>query len=362
MIAATVDLQQGQQAVRDAVLDNPSKRRPALCFDGLCEKETSDPKVMDAWSHEIDELILGEDIKKSDGLFLFDKAESGSDCLHVPTNVNLVARLVTVTKVVTPSATHAVPVIEWRTDYQAALAALIRMLQRHRKLDPSFHATLETKSRNSTQKVIDLKEAPGHMHPLEAMQYGELSLYITMACAARKLGCRTSLCMGAWATDIFQPVYHDNDRAYASLYFKFASSQPYQSNARQWLHVPDFQQPIECSCREWHAQLRGVSESSTDFDRMRQGELKAALAVYADKSGRVDATSVLSRIRQRTHAASLQTGGAVMTQTKLDQLASLSRCNKYGLGSPPEVVMARLRKRLLTVLQAKNQDFGLSSI
>ncbi|KAL0019509.1 hypothetical protein WJX79_010781 [Trebouxia sp. C0005] len=220
MIAATVDLQQGQQAVRDAVLDNPSKRRPALCFDGLCEKETSDPKVMDAWSHEIDELILGEDIKKSDGLFLFDKAESGSDCLHVPTNVNL-----------------------------AALAALIRMLQRHRKLDPSFHATLETKSRNSTQKVIDLKEAPGHMHPLEAMQYG-----------------------------------------------------------------------------------------------------------------RVDATSVLSRIRQRTHAASLQTGGAVMTQTKLDQLASLSRCNKYGLGSPPEVVMARLRKRLLTVLQAKNQDFGLSSI
>ncbi|DBA74898.1 TPA: hypothetical protein ACH3X2_009230 [Trebouxia sp. C0005] len=312
-MAATVDLQQGQQAVRDAVLDKPSKRRPALCFNGLCERETSDPKVMGAWSHEIDETILGEDIEKSDGLFLFDKAESGSDCLRVPTDVNLIARLVTVTKVVTPSGTHAVPVIEWRTDYQATLAALIRVLQRHRKLDPSFHPTIETKSRNGMQKVIDLKEAPGHMHPLEAMQHGQLSFHITVACAARKVGCRTSLRMGARAAEIFQPVYHDNDRAYASLYFKFASSQPYQSNARQRLRVPNFQQPIECSCREWHAQLRGVSASSTDFDRMRQGELKAALAVYADKSGLVDANSVLSRIRQRTHATGLQTGGAVMT-------------------------------------------------
>ncbi|DBA84389.1 TPA: hypothetical protein ACH3X2_006205 [Trebouxia sp. C0005] len=98
--------------------------------------------------------------------------------------------------------------------------------------------------------------------------------------------------LGARAAEIFQPVYHDNDRAYASLYFKFASSQSYQSNARQRLRVPDFQQPIECSCCVWHPQLRGVSESSTDFDRMRQGELKAALAVYADKSGLVDATSV----------------------------------------------------------------------
>ena len=99
----------------------------------------------------------------ADGLFLFDKAESGSDCLRVPTDVNLIARLVTVTKVVTPSGTHAVPVIEWRTDYQATLAALIRVLQRHRKLDPSFHPTIETKSRNGMQKVIDLKEAPGQI-------------------------------------------------------------------------------------------------------------------------------------------------------------------------------------------------------
>ena len=50
---------------------------------------------------------------------------------------------------------------------------------------------------------------------------------------------------------------------------------------------------------------------------------------------------------------------AIMTQIKADQLAALSRRNKYGLGSPPEVVMACLQKRLLTLLQAKNQDLGL---
>ncbi|DBA84390.1 TPA: hypothetical protein ACH3X2_006206 [Trebouxia sp. C0005] len=139
--------------------------------------------------------------------------------------------------------------------------------------------------------------------------------------------------MGARAAEIFQPVYHDNDRAYASLYFKFASSQSYQSNARQWLRVPDFQQPIECSCCVWHPQLRGVSESSTDFDRMRQESVSAHMQ---------------PAFRQ-----------AIMTQIKADQLAALSRRNKYGLGSPPEVVMACLQKRLLTLLQAKNQDLGL---
>ncbi|KAL0017947.1 hypothetical protein WJX79_000039, partial [Trebouxia sp. C0005] len=127
------------------------------------------------WSHEIDEFILGEDIKKSDGWFLLDKAESGSDCLRVPTDVDLIARLVTVTKIVTPSGTHAVLVVEWRTDYQATLAAVIRMLQRHRKLDSSFHPTIKTKSKSGTLKVIDLKEAPGHMHPLKTMQHGPLS-------------------------------------------------------------------------------------------------------------------------------------------------------------------------------------------
>lgn len=115
------------------------------------------------------------------------------------------------------------------------------------------------------------------------MQVGQLTFHITMVCAAIKYGCETALRVGARAVEIIQPKQHANGRAYAHMYFKFGSGQPYQVQSRHRLHLPDFTQRFETSCTQWHNSLQqNLPEARIDFGKMRRGETLVALQIYAN--------------------------------------------------------------------------------
>ena len=146
------------------------------------------------------------------------------------------------------------------------------------------------------------------------MQFGRLTFHVTMLYAAVKFGCTTSLRVGAQAVDIIQPSQHANGRAYANLYFKFSSGEPYRVQNRHRLRVPDFTQPLKQSCSQWHASVQqSVPEARIDYGKLRQGEIQECLKIYGNKEGIVDAAATLNRIRQQSHSSAMQTGGIVST-------------------------------------------------
>ena len=102
-------------------------------------------------------------------------------------------------------------------------------------------------------------------------------------------------------------------------------------------------------------------ESELDFGKLRQGEIRAALHVYANKEGLVNAAATLDRIRKKAHIPGMHKGGSVSTQIKADHLAAKSKQLKYGTYEDPEIAIAKLQKKMVEALKAQNQAVELSA-
>lgn len=90
-----------------------------------------------------------------------------------------------------------------------------------------------------------------------------------------------------------------------------------------------------------------VPESELDFGKLRQGEIRAALHVYANKEGLVHAAATMDGIRKKMHMPGMHKGGSVSTQIKADHLAAKSKQLKYGTNEDPEIDIAKLPKNWL---------------
>ena len=101
---------------------------------------------------------------------MLSEAFQAADCLRVPVDVDIIDRLAQVTHMKTPSGQQIIPSVQWRKDYQTPLLAMLRVLQRHEKLDPQFHPVFETHSKSGVLRAVDVGPSGSNsvspLHPI----------------------------------------------------------------------------------------------------------------------------------------------------------------------------------------------------
>ena len=87
---------------------------------------------------------------------MLSEAFQTAEYLRVPVAVDIIDRLAQVTHMKTSSGQQIIPSVQCRKDYQTLLLAMLRVLQRHQKLDPQFHPVFETHSKNGVLRAVEV--------------------------------------------------------------------------------------------------------------------------------------------------------------------------------------------------------------
>ena len=102
-------------------------------------------------------------------------------------------------------------------------------------------------------------------------------------------------------------------------------------------------------------------ESELEFGKLQQGEIRVALHMYANKEGLVSTAATMDRIRKQMHIPGMHKGWFVSTQIKADHLAAKSKQLRNGTNKDPEIVIAKLQKKMVEALKAQNQALELGA-
>ena len=96
-----------------------------------------------------------------------------------------------------------------------------------------------------------------------------------------------------------------------------------------------------------------VPESDLEFGKLRQGDIRVALHMYANKEGLVSAAATMDRIHKKMHIPGMHKGWFVSTQIKADHLAAKSKQLRNGTNKDPEIVIAKLKRKWLKLWKRK---------